>query len=367
MKILNRYNGELIMEISGPLADANLSGVNLRGAYLKEADLSYAYLKDADLKDADLTNANLRGANLRGANLKEADLKEADLTGAYLTDANLKEADLSYACLKETELGGADLSYADLKGADLRGAYLRGADLKEADLTGADLKGTELGGGQEGAITIETFGLTMVDNDLPLRVASRITAQPESLDTTTHGIAGLAVELSGPAGYALEAATSPSVAGAMLMPSAAHLFYASNEEALAWAENIPAQKLVSTEEAIDCNESPPSYDISIHQNPSADAWAAFFMETWARLGSPQPDHDTMHAWFSNAMMAMHDCILGGPTVLPDGSAFVVGTVDQEGATVLTPKGEWCPFHEPDGLPKLKTQDYPRTVLWEGEK
>jgi hypothetical protein len=51
---------------------------------------------------------------------------------------------------------------------------------------------------------------------------------------TTHCLAGMPIHLSGPAGYALEKSTSPSVAGAMLMPSACHLFLASNEEAMEW-------------------------------------------------------------------------------------------------------------------------------------
>lgn len=62
------------------------------------------------------------------------------------------------------------------------------------------------------------------------------------------------------------------------------------------------------------------YDMSIHTNPDAMAWVKFFREMNPECNIPD---DVMHGWFCNAMMAMHDHILGGPTVLPDGSAFFV--------------------------------------------
>ena len=49
------------------------------------------------------------------------------------------------------------------------------------------------------------------------------------------------------------------------------------------------------------------YDRSIHNNPHAQAWAKFFIET-----TKDKDRELfgiegyMIAWFSNAMMAMHD-------------------------------------------------------------
>lgn len=42
--------------------------------------------------------------------------------------------------------------------------------------------------------------------------------------------------------------------------------------------------------------------------------------------SANMDEGLMVSWFSNAMMAMHDHLRGGPTVLPDGSAFFVAEV-----------------------------------------
>lgn len=66
-----------------------------------------------------------------------------------------------------------------------------------------------------------------------------------------------------------------------------------------------------------------TYDMSIHTNPSAEAWTKFFME---KNPDCNIDEHVMFGWFANAMMAMHDHINGGVIVLPDGSAFVTGTI-----------------------------------------
>ena len=196
-----------------------------------------------DLKDILRKHALYLAGNGDGecANLRDANLRDADLSYADLRDANLRDADLSYADLRDANLSDADLSYADLSYADLRDANLRHANLRDANLSDADLRYANLGGGPENGITPKTFGLSACDADLPRRVAEAALKSDDGLKMsawhtceTTHCLAGWAVHLSGPAGYALEKATSPSVAGAMLMPSAAHLFYASNEEASAW-------------------------------------------------------------------------------------------------------------------------------------
>ena len=64
------------------------------------------------------------------------------------------------------------------------------------------------------------------------------------------------------------------------------------------------------------------YDMSIHSNPDARAWAKFFMECNPKSTVPE---DLMVTWFANAMMAMHDHMRPdlAPVVLPDGSAYCV--------------------------------------------
>ena len=68
------------------------------------------------------------------------------------------------------------------------------------------------------------------------------------------------------------------------------------------------------------------YDMTIHNNPDAMAWAKFFVETTKDMDrSVFEDEGYMVGWFANAMMAMHDHVTGTKTtVLDDGSAFVVG-------------------------------------------
>jgi hypothetical protein len=74
------------------------------------------------------------------------------------------------------------------------------------------------------------------------------------------------------------------------------------------------------------------YDMSIHTNPDAKAWAKFYCESRDTYEATNPgkrfdDEDNMLGWFANAMMAMHDHLTGqAPVVLPDGSAFYVASV-----------------------------------------
>jgi hypothetical protein len=53
------------------------------------------------------------------------------------------------------------------------------------------------------------------------------------------------------------------------------------------------------------------YDMSIHTNPDASAWAKFFCETTEHMDrSAFRDEGYMTGWFANAMMAMHDHLKG---------------------------------------------------------
>jgi hypothetical protein len=50
------------------------------------------------------------------------------------------------------------------------------------------------------------------------------------------------------------------------------------------------------------------YDMKIHSNPKAQAWAKFFIQTKEKASWRLEDIDEalMLGWFANAMMAMHD-------------------------------------------------------------
>jgi hypothetical protein len=77
----------------------------------------------------------------------------------------------------------------------------------------------------------------------------------------------------------------------------------------------------------------PGYDLLIHTNPDAQAWAKFFVEMHPnlRLGinragtnGDDGDHEgTMIGWFANAMMAMHDWLRGGGPINGDHAQYLL--------------------------------------------
>ena len=61
------------------------------------------------------------------------------------------------------------------------------------------------------------------------------------------------------------------------------------------------------------------YDMTIHTNPDARAWAKFFYES-----NPDLTDVDMVAWFSNAMMAMHDhLVLKGNPINGDHAQYLI--------------------------------------------
>jgi len=61
------------------------------------------------------------------------------------------------------------------------------------------------------------------------------------------------------------------------------------------------------------------YDMTIHTNPDARAWANFFYES-----NPDLTDVDMVAWFSNAMMAMHDyLVLKGTPINGDHAQYLI--------------------------------------------
>ena len=241
-EIKNRWTGSVIFTAEITCDEDAGYGIKL-GLAVKAAIEVDADLSGANLSDADLSGANLSGANLSGANL----------SGANLSDANLSDANLRRANLSDADLSGADLSGANLRRANLRRANLSGANLRRANLRRANLSGAGVGGNK---CDLSSLGIK-VDSQLPHKVLAAIESgdgelQMENWHTceTSHCLAGWAVHLSGPAGYALEAVTSSSVAGAILMPDAAHLFYKTNEEALEWLKEYCAKDGEAKQEPI---------------------------------------------------------------------------------------------------------------------
>jgi hypothetical protein len=74
------------------------------------------------------------------------------------------------------------------------------------------------------------------------------------------------------------------------------------------------------------------YDMKIHSNPDAQAWAKFFIHTKEKANWQIEDIDEslMLAWFANAMMAMHDYLKSQRTW--------VGLTDEEIKTICVENG-----------------------------
>jgi len=66
------------------------------------------------------------------------------------------------------------------------------------------------------------------------------------------------------------------------------------------------------------------YDMSIHTNPDAMAWAKFFCETTKAMPRETFDDESyMVSWFANAMMAMHDHLKGGGPINGDHAQYMI--------------------------------------------
>jgi hypothetical protein len=67
-----------------------------------------------------------------------------------------------------------------------------------------------------------------------------------------------------------------------------------------------------------------TYDMNIHTNPDAQAWAKFFCKTIQENPAIELDESYMIGWFANAMMAMHDhLVLRGDPINGDHAEFMM--------------------------------------------
>lgn len=67
-----------------------------------------------------------------------------------------------------------------------------------------------------------------------------------------------------------------------------------------------------------------NYDMSIHTNPDAQAWAKFFCKTMQENPYIVLDESFMIGWFANAMMAMHDhLVYKGQPINGDHAQYLV--------------------------------------------
>jgi len=155
--------------------------------------------------------------------------------------------DLRDAYLRGGDLRGGDLREADLREADLREADLREADLREADLLGANFRDADLRGTKFSDVPIRP-------EDLLEQIAVAI-RKPGALDMydwhtceTTHCLGGWAAYLT-PGGVEFARKTSDHLAGVLLAPELAHLFYKDHVTALRETEKYLPEGYTAPEEA----------------------------------------------------------------------------------------------------------------------
>jgi hypothetical protein len=234
---------EAAVKARADLAGANLARANLAGADLAGANLAGANLAGANLAGANLADANLAGANLARANLAGANLARANLAGADLAGANLAGANLAGANLARANLAGANLARANLAGANLAGADLAGAKLARADLAGANGIATP----EESDAMLAQIAAIVLSKPERLRMEgwhgpgwdATHTPEEEHSCGTAHCLAGWAQALCP---LPLVRRMDPVQAGCMLIPTAAHMFYNSNDEALEFLKGKLAEK-----------------------------------------------------------------------------------------------------------------------------
>lgn len=104
-------------------------------------------------------------------------------------------------------------------------------------------------------------------------------------------------------------------------------------------ENCPADGIVSDEQVLMEMLEAPTFDMSIHHNPDAAAWAALYKSTF-----PDSDEGLMLSWFANAMMAMYDYTVNTRTDLSQAS--VAAALEAAGAACTAVADEAKSYHMP---------------------
>ena len=169
-------------------------------------------------------------------------LTGADLTGAYLTGAYLTGAYLTGAVLRGADLTGAYLTGAYLRGADLTGAVLRGAVLTGAYLTGADGEPIKRATPEESIANLDKVREIVMDNEERLDMGvwhkdegwRKRSCAEESVCGTSHCLAGWLQVCSTDAKVK---DLDPQLAGIIVAPVAAKMFFRDSSVVLKWLKD----------------------------------------------------------------------------------------------------------------------------------
>lgn len=117
----------------------------------------------------------------------------------------------------------------------------------------------------------------------------------------------------------------------------------------------------------------PNYDMKIHSNPDAQAWAKFFIQTKeeASWRIEDIDESLMWGWFANAMMAMHDSLRTEQNFCPRCGKRTndihtctppqrtwAGSGDLEDSNAYLNPKEAQPAQRSDGMPQNKGEGEP---------
>jgi len=213
-------------------------------------------LEDACKQGIRFENTCFQGADLRRGQFTPEKIGsvfwDCDFTDAILVEAGLTAAGFQDSCLHRTNFIAANLAMAQFQGASLRytkfqAANLYRARLVDCDMTGATFQGANLHDA-EFAPKQGTFEASQIfdvprDETLLQQVCEVVVQRGalaegyifdrDSVPGQKLTLQGWIVHLSN-GGRFLESVTSTSVAGAILLPEASHMFFRHHTSVLAW-------------------------------------------------------------------------------------------------------------------------------------
>lgn len=155
------------------------------------------------------------------SNLSLCALQGQDFEGAQLKNGRFDYSDFS----------GSDLSRADLTNASLRGVKMYNVNMTAANLTLADMRGVQFRPLPGTFDPMKSLGVP------PTKGLAKQVAKAYLSKGNAKNVSFLAFELAGPAGIALAAVTSVSMAAAILLPGIAHLYGAGSTSQAEWCRS----------------------------------------------------------------------------------------------------------------------------------
>ena len=150
-KIMNRYNGEVIVEgdelmrdlaikNKKSLLDADLRGIDLSVSNFDRSNFESADFGGSDLKYADFRDSNLKNSNLSNVDAENSFFDRTRLRAASIENSNFDSSSFADSDLRYAKIRNCTFEYTNFRGADLRGIGIMGLDLRTAYLSGAKIE-----------------------------------------------------------------------------------------------------------------------------------------------------------------------------------------------------------------------------------